>query len=67
MDAIAPKEPGTPPKKEDMDKIVKGRNESLKKVLNEKQFARFEAFEKEFMPPYYPPMNGDKKMPPPKL
>jgi hypothetical protein len=67
MDAVAPKEPGNPPNKEDMDKIVKSRNESLKNVVNEKQFDRFKTFEKEFMPPHHPPMNGHKKMPPPQL
>jgi hypothetical protein len=67
MDAMAPKEPGNPPGKEDMDKIIKTRKDALKTILNEKQFARFETFEKEFMPPHHPPVHDDKKMPPPQL
>ena len=67
LDAKAPKEGTKPPNREEMHNLVKTRNDALKNSLNQKQFERFETFEKEFMPPHHPPMQGDKKMPPPQL
>ena len=66
LDAVIPKEPGTHPKREDIDLLVKTRNDALKKILNEKQFDRFETFDREFLPPP-PPGHDEKKMPPSQL
>jgi hypothetical protein len=66
MDESAPKEKMNPPKKEEMDHLITTRIEALKKVLDEKQFDRFETFQREFMPPH-PPVRGEMRMPPPQL
>ena len=65
LDATLQKGPANPPPKEDIDKMIKTRNDTLKTILNEKQFDRFETFEHEFMPP--PPGPGDKRARPSQL
>lgn len=66
LDEWAPKEKMSPQKKKEMHSLSKARNEALKKILDEKQFDRFETFEREFMPSH-PPMPGEMRMPPSQL
>jgi Holliday junction resolvase RusA-like endonuclease len=62
LDALVSKQSDAPAEREDIGNIIKTRKDGLKTVLNEKQFDRFEAFEREFMPPP-PPKPGNRKMP----
>ncbi len=60
-------EPPSPPgtkTKEAMDKLVKERDESVKKILNDKQYEKYKAAVKKLRPPV--PGKNDHKPPPPR-
>jgi hypothetical protein len=61
MDAVIEKNKGERPKKEDVEPVIKKRNEAIKKVLKDAQFQSFIKMERELGP--RPP--GGKNMPPP--
>src|SRR5947209_8624719 len=60
MDALVEKSKGTPPAKEEMEKLHNGRNNALKTIFNAGQFDRYETFEREFMPPPPPMQRGGR-------
>jgi len=63
-DKIAP--PPPPPSKEEMDKLVKERDEAVAKVLTAEEFKRYKEAEKKLRPPHPPkPGEGGENPPPP--
>ena len=64
-DKIAPPPP-PPPSKEEMDKLVKERDEAVAKVLTAEEFKRYKEAEKKLRPPHPPkPGEGGDNPPPP--
>ena len=63
-DKVAP--PPPPPNKEEMDKLVKERDEAVAKVLTAEEFKRYKEAEKKLRPPHPPkPGEGGGNPPPP--
>ncbi len=63
-DKVAP--PPPPPNKEEMDKLVKERDEAVSKVLTAEEFKRYKEAEKKLRPPHPPkPSEGGENPPPP--
>ena len=61
-DKVAP----PPPNKEEMDKLVKERDEAVAKVLTAEEFKRYKEAEKKLRPPHPPkPGEGGENPPPP--
>ena len=58
--------PPPPPNKEEMDKLVKVRDESIAKILTPEEFKRYKEAEKKLRPPHPPhPEEGAGAPPPP--
>ncbi|HTH82157.1 MAG TPA: hypothetical protein VL490_04445 [Mucilaginibacter sp.] len=60
-----PPPPPPPGKKEDVDKLVKARDESIKKTLTDEQFKKYQEIEKTMRPPGRGPNGGPGGPPPP--
>ena len=61
MDLLLEKNKGKKPLKEEVERLVKKRDDAVKAILNKEQSAKYEAISKKLMPP--PP--GHRKEPPP--
>ena len=58
--------PPPPPNKEEMDKLVKERDEAVAKILTADEFKRYKEAEKKLRPPHPPqPKEGEGAPPPP--
>jgi len=59
--------PPPPPNKEEMDKLVKERDDAVAKILNAEEFKRYKEAEKKLRPPHPPqPKEGAGAPPPPR-
>ncbi len=69
MEELRKKSPMPPPpppgKKEDVDKLVKERDDKIAKALTKDEFEKYKEIEKTLRPPA-PPQDKDGKQPPPK-
>jgi len=65
-DKLNPPPPPPPPNKEEMDKLVKERDEAVAKILTAEEFKRYKEAEKKLRPPHPPqPKEGEGAPPPP--
>jgi hypothetical protein len=64
MDALLQQAGGSRPEREEMEKVSTKRKAALKAILTSQQLDRFDAFEKEFIPPPHPPKpnNSEEKV-----
>ena len=59
--------PPPPPNKEEMDKLVKERDEAIAKILTADEFKKYKEAEKKLRPPHPPqPKDGNGAPPPPR-